>query len=96
MAYAFVQDVPITLEIYEQLKAEIGAEVPKGLIVHVVAQIERGLRYFDVWESKAEWEQFRDERVHPAIERVFSRIGFQRPAGEPPMRELDVREVWKP
>ncbi len=96
MAYAFVQDVPITMEIYEQIKAEIGAEVPRGLIVHVVAQTERGLRYVDVWESKEDWERFRDERVHPTLEQVFARIGFQRPAGEPPMQELEVREVWKP
>jgi hypothetical protein len=96
MAYAFVQDVPINPEIYRQLKADIGDERPHGLIVHVVARTERGLRYLDVWESKEDWERFRDERVHPALERVFTQLGFQRPAGEPPMQELEVLEVWKP
>ncbi len=96
MAYGWVQDVPITMEIYQQIKAEFGAEIPEGLIVHVVSQTERGLRYLDIWESKEDWERFRETRLHPALGRVFARIGFQRPAGEPPMQELDVREVWKP
>lgn len=96
MAYAWVQNVPITMEIYRQIKTELGTEVPGGLIVHVVSQTEPGLRYLDVWESKEAWERFRDTRLHPAVGRVFARIGFQPPAGEPPMQELDVREVWKP
>jgi hypothetical protein len=96
MAYAWMQEVPISMEVYQQLKAELGPEIPGGLIVHVVSQTERGLRYLDVWESKEDWERFRDVRLHPALGRVFSKIGFQPPAGEPPMQELDVREVWKP
>ena len=96
MAYAFVQDVPITPEVYRQLMAEIGDERPQGLVVHVVARTETGLRYLDVWESKEAWERFRDARVHPALDKVFKRIGFQPPSAEPPMQELDVVEVWRP
>ena len=94
MAYAFTQDVPIDAEVYRQIKAELGQAVPPGLIVHVVTRTERGLRYLDIWDSQADWERFREEQVHPALERVFARIGFQRPAGEPPMQALDVVEVW--
>lgn len=96
MSYVFVQDVPIQQEVYRELKAEIGEERPRGLVVHVVARTETGLRYLDVWESKEAWEQFRDARVHPALEKVFKRIGFQRPSSEPLLRELDVVEVWQP
>ena len=96
MTYAFVQDVPINQEVYQQLMAEIGDECPKGLVVHMVARTETGLRYLDVWESKEAWERFRDERVHPSLDKVFKRIGFQRPSEEPPMQELDVVEVWRP
>ena len=96
MVYAWMQDVPITVEIYQQIKAEIGTEVPRGMIVHLVSKTERGVRYLDVWESKEDWEHFRDTRVHPALGRVFKRIGFQPPAGEPPMHELDLRDVWRP
>jgi heme-degrading monooxygenase HmoA len=96
MAYGWMQDVPITMEMYQQIRAELGTEAPGEMIVHVVSQTERGLRYVSVWESKEAWERFRDARLHPAVGRVFARNSFQPPAGEPPMQELDVREVWKP
>jgi hypothetical protein len=96
VAYAFSQDVPIDADIYRQIKDEIGEVVPAGLIVHVVTRTERGLRYLDVWDSQADWERFREQQVHPALERVLARIDFQRPAGDPPMQELEVVEVWKP
>jgi hypothetical protein len=96
VTYGWTQDVPITMEVYQQIKLELGTNVPAGLIVHVVSQTERGLRYVDVWESREQWERFRDERLHPVLGRVFARIGFQPPAGEPPIQELDVQDVWKP
>ena len=96
MSYAYIQDVPINLGLYQQIKAELGDEPPKGLIVHVVGQTEQGLRYLDVWESKEDCDRFFVEQVHPALDRVFARAGFQQPASEPCRQELDVREVWKP
>lgn len=96
MTYAWIQDVPINLAIYEQIKAELGDQPPQGLIVHLVAQTEHGLRYVDVWESREAHDRFFEDRVHPALGRVFARVGFQPPAEEPPRQELDVRDIWKP
>jgi len=92
--YAYIQDVPITLPVYRQIKEEIGEDVPGGLLVHLVIETQEGLRYVDVWESQADCERFFDERVHPAVDRVFARVGRPR-GGEPRREEIVVHEVWK-
>lgn len=94
MTYAWLQDVPINIEIYEKIRAELGDQPPEGLIVHIVTQTERGLRYLDVWESEEACERFFDERVHPTIGRVFAQVGFQPPAEEPLRTRIDVRDIW--
>lgn len=96
MTYAFTQDVPISMGIYERIRAALGNETPAGLVVHVVIAIEEGLRYVDVWESEEACARFTEERLHPVIGRVFKEIGFRPPAEEPPRQRIDVREVWRP
>lgn len=95
MPYAYTQDVPIGFELYQQMRAELGEELPQGLIVHVVTATEQGLRYLDIWESEADCWRFVEERLHPVVGRIFARVGFQPPADEPPRVPADVREVWK-
>jgi hypothetical protein len=92
--YAYIQDVPITLPVYRQIKEEIGEDVPRGLLVHLVLETQEGLRYVDVWESQTDCERFFDERVHPAVDRVLARVGHPR-GGEPRREEIVVHEVWK-
>jgi hypothetical protein len=95
--FAYVQ-VPAdsTWETYERIMAEVGAEHPAGLIVHVAEpRADGGVRIVDVWESQAHYERFRDERLVPAVARV---IGEQRLAQAPPpaLDVLDVRSVLRP
>lgn len=92
--YAWTQEIPINMDIYRQIRTELGEEVPPGLVVHVVSVTENGLRYLDVWESEGSCNQFVEERLHPAIGRVFARAHFQPPAAEPPRETVDVHEVW--
>lgn len=94
MTFAWTQDVPIDMEIYGRIEAELGEEAAKGLVAHVVTRIPGGLRYLDVWESEEDCDRFFAERVHPAISRVFAAIGFEAPTREPPRTPLDVTRVW--
>jgi hypothetical protein len=97
MAYAFTQDVPIPWPVYEQIRKEIGVESPPGLIAHLVIQTEHGLRYVDVWETQEACDRFFDDRVHPAVDRVFARAGRSRAqTGEPCRTLIDVKEAWVP
>jgi len=44
MTYAFTYEVPITAEIYAQIKQGLGPQRPPGLIAHLAYRTESGLR----------------------------------------------------
>lgn len=94
MPYAFHYDVPADEKFYRQVKDEIGDERPKGLVAHVVVKQDGGLRHVQVWESKEDWERFREERVEPALGKVFAAAGFARRPPRPEEHEMDVVDVW--
>src|ERR1700730_10381583 len=94
MSYAFYYDVPGDEQMYRQVKEGIGDEQPKGLIVHVVVNTDAGLRHIDVWETKEDWERFRDERVEPAVYAVLTSAGVSEVPPDPPVQQLSLVDVW--
>ena len=94
MTYAFIQDVPANDEIYAKILAELGDEPPAGLITHVVIRQPQGLRYVDVWNSKAEWEQFQNDLVEPAVGRVLAGYGIPHDHSLVHVEEIDVIHTW--
>jgi hypothetical protein len=93
MSYAFTQDVPIPWAVYQQIRANLGEGAPDGLVVHIVIETEKGLRYVDVWESEQAFRTFVETRLHPALAPVLARAGVGRPP-EPQSHSITVREVW--
>lgn len=93
MPYACSYEVPADEQLYRQVKAEIGDEVARGMLVHVVVKGDGGLRHLSVWETQADWERFRDERVRPAVGKVLAAAGFHRLPPPPAEQELDVVDV---
>lgn len=92
--YAFIQDVPIKEDLYEQIRASLGPEPPDGLVVHLVLEREDGLlRYVDVWRDKAACDAAFKERIHPAVHGVFKKVGFK-PEGEPRRHVMRVVHAW--
>ena len=90
MVYAWTQDVPIDDGTYRRIIEALGPEPLDGQLTHlVVRRDDGGLRYIDVWESEAACERAFEDRIHPAVHRVFEQIGF-RPGSEPPVDRLDV------
>jgi hypothetical protein len=88
MVYAYTQDVPIGLDLYEKIIAELGPEPLAGSLLHLcVRRADGGLRYIDVWESEAACQRAFEERIHPAVDAAF---GGQRPSGEPTVDHLEV------
>lgn len=96
MVYAFFYDAPGTAEVYRRISERIGTDQPPGLIVHVVTSTPRGLRHLNVWQSREQWEAFRDTRVRPAVAYVIGQLGLPAPT-EPPIEEaLDLVDVSSP
>ena len=89
--YAYTQDVPIGPELYARIIDELGPEPLAGALLHLcVSRPEGGLRYIDVWESEEACARAFDERIHPAVDRVF---GGARPAVEPEVHALEVVDL---
>lgn len=94
MSYSFIQDVPIDENQYQEVRAAIGPDTPKGLIAHLVIRQDAGLRYIDVWDTQADWERFRDERVTPAVQRMMAAHGLPAPTSPAPNQSIEVIDTW--
>jgi hypothetical protein len=74
MTYAWTQDLPITLDIYREIVADLGHEPAEGLIVHVAQVLPDGrMRYLDVWDSEAACDRFTETRLHPVVGSALAR-----------------------
>lgn len=88
MVYAFMQDVPIDFDTYENVMANLGPEPLAGCLLQLcVRRPDGGLRYFDVWESQEMCGKAFDDRIHPAVDAA---LGGARPFGEPHSEALEV------
>ncbi len=87
MPYAFSQDMPTGKDMYTGLSDRIGDEAPKGLIVHLAFETPTGMRVVDVWESEAEFDRFREERLRPAMDQELQKAGITRESLQPPPEE---------
>jgi len=94
MTYAFVQDVPANERIYGEIRERLGDEPPKGLVTHVAMKRENGLRYVDVWETRADWERFRDDKVEPAVSAVLSDLGIPHDHTMVQTEDVEVIHTW--
>ncbi|MGS0683792.1 hypothetical protein ACVBEQ_01345 [Nakamurella sp. GG22] len=91
--YAFYYDVPGTPEMYQLVSRQLGSERPDGLVVQLVTTTESGLRHLNVWQSREQWEQFRDGRVRPAVAAVLATLRLPQsalPPDEHPLALVDV------
>src|SRR5262245_11509708 len=94
MPHAFVEDVPANEEMYEKVRALRPDTVP-GLIVHVAIKRDGGLRYFDVWESEADWVRFRNDHIEPAVDEVLASYGIPHDHSLVSTEVVDVVDRWR-
>lgn len=97
MTFAFTQDVPIDAAFYQRITEGLGDQPPPGLVVHIAAERpEGGLRYYDVWESEADWTRFVDERLHPVVHGLLAELFGDDLPPEPELAPLAPIHVWQP
>ena len=88
MVYAYIQDVPISEDMYRRMIDGLGPEPLAGQLLHLcVRQGDGSLRYIDVWESEQACAQAFQDRIHPTVDAAF---GGERPSTEPEVHSLDV------
>ena len=58
-----------TEELYESVNPKImpDGKLPDGCQAHIAGPIDNGWRVISVWESDEQFQQFRDEKLIPAM-----------------------------
>ena len=87
MAVALLEENPVmTSELYDQVRQRLDLEnnPAAGLIFHAAGVGLGSWVAYDVWESRAAWDRFLEERLQPAVKEVFTAAGLDLP---PPHRQ---------
>jgi hypothetical protein len=63
-----------TQDFYEQVNPKVmpGGSLPDGCQLHIAGPTENGWRVITVWDSDDQFQQFRDEKLVPAIREAGS------------------------
>jgi hypothetical protein len=78
MAVGLILDVKgSTLDQYDQIleKMDLGGKAPPGAIFHWVAATDDGWRVIDVWEDRATFDKFAEEKIGP----ISAEVGAPQP-----------------
>jgi len=79
MTVLMTLDLPVSREDLEALSAAAGSveSPPQGLIVHTATETAGGVRVVDIWESRAQFEKFRDDRLMASLQKVAAERGLE-------------------
>ena len=97
MAWALVQTATeMTWSDYEKVTQalSVDADPPAGLIVHAAGEVDGKWRSVDVWESEADYNRFREERLMPAVIQAMGEEAVA--AGPPPQESFEVKHLVNP
>jgi len=81
----------VTKEQYERARQEVGWEtdVPSGAKFHVAWFAEDGFRVLDIWDARASFESFVQQRLMPGVQK----IGIE---GQPRIEYGEVQAIFAP
>ena len=59
-------------DLYDQVNPKVmeGGNLPDGCELHIAGPYENGWRVITVWDSEEAFQQFRDEKLIPALQEV--------------------------
>jgi hypothetical protein len=88
MAVAIRLTAPFDLDTYDQVQAKLDLEnnPPEGLILHSAGVLGDGVAIFNIWESEALFQNFREQRLLPAIAEAAGEEAAQ--GGPPPDQQI--------
>ena len=81
---------PFNVDMYEAVTGKVmpGGELPDGCELHIAGPVEQGWRVITVWESREDFDRFREEKLLPAVRELTGGEG-------PPRVEPEVNPVHK-
>ena len=94
MAWALIQKATeMEWSDYERVANAVGVDgdPPAGLIVHAAGEVDGKWQSVDVWESEADYNRFREERLMPAVIQTMGQEAAS--AGPPPQESFEVKHL---
>lgn len=90
MAVAIRQTTPFGLDVYDQIQEKLSLQgnPPEGLILHTAGAVDDGVAIFNIWESEAAFQTFREQRLLPAVAEVAGEEAAQGPPADQQIYEL--------
>jgi hypothetical protein len=85
MAVVVVNQIPqASQDFYDQVNPKVMPDgvLPEGCQVHIAGPANGGWRVITVWDSEEQFQQFRSEKLIPAMQEVGGE-GFIAPSIEP-------------
>jgi len=73
---------------------DVANNPPDGMIFHWAGEVDGKWTITDVWESRSDYDRFRDERLFPAIQQVSGMNPADGP--QPTVTESAVHNFVKP
>ena len=73
MAVVVVNEIPQGNQtVYDEVSARVtpNDQLPEGCQVHIAGPLERGWRVITVWDSEEHFQQFRSDKLIPALKEV--------------------------
>ena len=89
MAVGMIYDFKgATLDQYDQVveKMDLGGKSEPGSLFHWVAETDDGIRVVDVWEDRAKFDKFGEEKVGP----ITQEVGLPNP---PEITEYQIHNI---
>lgn len=97
MAWALIQKATeMKWSDYERVSEAVGVDTnpPAGLIVHAAGEVDGKWQSVDVWESQADYDRFREERLMPAVIKTMGEAAAT--SGPPPQESFEVKHIVNP
>jgi len=90
MTVLMTMDLPVQRADLEAVSSAMGVREnpPAGLIVHVMSETSNGVHVVDIWESKAAFDKFNDDRLMPTMQKVMAERNISMD-GPPPVPTFD-------
>lgn len=71
MFAAIIDQPERSIEDFYRLLEALGGDPIEGQFMHAVGSTRSGLRHIEVWETSAHGDRFRDQRLLPAMLKVY-------------------------
>ncbi len=93
MSVVLMLELPgMTPDVYDAVNQRTGfpASAPEGLLTHIAAVEDAGMRFVDVWESEELFERFLQDELLPAMGEVDTETSVS----PPQVAQLHLHEQW--